>query len=260
MNYPLSDRLLREARWVGRDRYATRPEHLAELEKLLEFLQSQNRLDSFLPRLTSPRTAQRDEALEEIRVARFMTVRDFPVVEWEPPGAGNSFGEFSVEAGASQPMFVEVKSPGWENQLSQEQRLAGRTQHEKYQDLIGGPDDPWRPIRLSINKAYPKFLPNRANLLVIADDRFVSLPSWGTLPADQALFIKSTALDGEVGYFTTSRFENLGGVALFQAEFEVLRGLQYTFLLFPNPMALEASALPIHFIKAFLKTETARTC
>jgi hypothetical protein len=143
-----------------------------------------------------------------------------------------------------------VKSPGWEGQLSQAQRDAGRARQEKYQNDEGGADDPWRAIRMSMRKAYPKFPPSQPNLLVIADDRFVPLATWGGLAADQALFIKSTALD-EVGYFTTREFENLGGVALFKAEDEVLKGLQYTFLLYPNPMARVETALPSRFAATF---------
>jgi len=251
----VSERLLREARWV--DGYPATPEHHAELEDLLRFLQTHSRLDSFWPRLIAPRPAERDDALQEIRVARFLTSRGFPIAQWEPPGRANYLGEFSIEASSPQPVFVEIKSPGWEGQLSQQQRNAGRAQQDKYQDLEGGADDPWRAIRGSIRKAYPKFLHSQPNLLVIADDRFMPLATWGRLPAEQALLSKSAALDGESAYFTTKKFENLGGVALFKAEVEVLRGLRHTFLLFPNPMARAETALPIRFIEALVKTKTA---
>ena len=237
----LSQRLLREARWVGQDGYPTSPQYSVELEGLLGFLQAHNRLGSFWPRLTAPRPQERDDALQEIRVARFFTTNGFPVAEWEPPGNGNLIGEFSVQALPSPPVFVEVKSPGWEGQLSQAQRDAGRAKQEKYQDLEGGPDDPWRGIRMSVKKAYPKFCSTQPNLLVIADDRFVSLATWGRLGAEQALFIKSTILDGEAGYFATTEFENLGGVALFKQEIELdlvpefsEKPLRYEFLLYPT--------------------------
>lgn len=203
--------------------------------------------------MIAPRTTERDDALQEIRVAYFLTSVGFPVAEWEPPGAGKYIGEFSVDASASRAVFIEIKSPGWEGQLSQEQRDAGRARQEKYQDLEGGADDPWRAIRMSVKKAYPKFLPSQPNLLVIADDRFMPIATWGRLAAEQALFIKNTALDGEAGYFTNNQFENLGAAALFKAEDEVLRGLQYTFHLFPNPKAKTETVLPTHFIETFVK-------
>jgi hypothetical protein len=256
----LSGRLLREARWAGKDRYPTSPQYSAELEGLLGFLQAHNRLDSFWSRLTSPRPQERDDALQEIRVARFLTSNGFPVVQWEPQGNGNLIGEFSVQAFPSPPVFVELKSPGWEGQLSQERRDAGRAKQEKYQDLEGGADDPWRGIRRSVRKAYPKFLPSQPNLLVIADDRFVPLATWGDLPVQQALFQTSTILEGEAGYFTTRDFENLGGVALFKAEIQVEllpefseKPLRYEFLLYPNPMALVETALPSNFVQTFVE-------
>ena len=260
----LSQRLLREARWVGQDGYPTSPQYSVELEGLLGFLQAHNRLGSFWPRLTAPRPQERDDALQEIRVARFLTTDGFPVAEWEPPGNGNLIDEFSVQALPSPPVFVEVKSPGWEGQLSQEQRDAGRAKQEKYQGLQGGADDPWRAIRASVRKAYPKFSPGQPNLLVIADDRFMPLATWGDLPAQQALFHSSTALDEEAGYFTTRTFENLGGVALFKQEIQVNlfpefseKPLRYEFLLYPNPMARAETALPSRFMEFFLKAKAA---
>jgi hypothetical protein len=260
----LSQRLLREARWAGHDSYPTSPQYSVELEGLLGFLQAHDRLDSFWPRLTAPRPQERDDALQEIRVARFLTTNGFPVAQWEPPGNGRFIGEISVQALPSPPVFVEVKSPGWEGQLSQEQRDAGRAKQEKYQDLQGGADDPWRAIRASVRKAYPKFSPRQPNLLVIADDRFMPLGTWGDLPAQQALFHSSAALDGEAGYFTTRNFENLGGVALFKQEIQENlfpefseKPLRYEFLLYPNPMARAETVLPGRFIEIFLKAKAA---
>ena len=200
--------------------------------------------------MTGPRTQERDDALQEIRVARFLHANAYPIVQWEPPGNGNYIGEFSVGV-LPAPIFIEIKSPGWEAELSQEERDAGRAKQAKYQGIRGGADGPWRAIRSSIRKAYPKFRSTQPNLLVIADDRFMALAGWGKLAAEHALFIRSTALDGEAGYFTTNEFENLGGVALFKTEVFLSGGLQYTFLLYPNPAARIETALPTAFIKSF---------
>jgi hypothetical protein len=245
----LSERMLREARW--KDAYPAHEDWAVELEELLQFLQAHNRLDSFWPRLTG-RAQERDDALQEIRVARLLDAAGYPVVLWEPPGNGNYIGEFSV-GGVNPPVFVEVKSPGWEAQLSQEERAAGRAKQEKYQEqeLRGGADGPWQPIRQSIRKAYPKFRSDQPNLLVIADDRFMSLTEWGKLAPEQALFIRSAALDSEAGYFTTNQFENLGGIALFSALNYLQGGLQYKFLLYPNSMAQVETALPTAFVRSF---------
>src|SRR5437763_4591211 len=53
--------------------------YYVELEELLGFIQGHNRLNSFWPRLTSPRPQERDDALQEMRVARFLTAKRFPV-------------------------------------------------------------------------------------------------------------------------------------------------------------------------------------
>ena len=245
----LSERLLCEARW--KDPYPAHDEWAVELEELLQFLLAQSRLDAFWPRLTGPRPQERDDALQEIRIARFLDANGYPVVLWEPPGNGNYIGEFSVGK-FSPSVFVEIKSPGWEAELSKEEREVGRAKEPKYQEqeLRGGPDGPWQPIRQSIRKAYPKFRSDQPNLLVIADDRFMSLTEWGNLAPEQALFIRSTAL-GEFGYFTTNLFENLGGIALFSALNYVEGGLQYKFTLYPNPMARAETALPTAFVKSF---------
>lgn len=244
----LSERLLREARW--KDQYPAYDEWAVELEELLQFLLAQNRLTEFWPRLTAPRAQERDDALQEIRIARFLDTNGYPVVLWEPVGHGNYIGEFSVGR-FNPPVFVEIKSPGWEAQLSPEEREAGRAKQPKYQEqeLRGGADGPWQPMRQSIRKAYPKFRSDQPNLLVIADDRFVSITEWGNLAAEQALFIRNTAL-GEVGYFTTNRFENLGGIALFSA-LNYGTGPQYKFMLYSNPMATAETALPTAFVKSF---------
>ncbi len=247
----LSERLLREARWAGQGAYPAHPEYAVELEGLLGFMQAHNRLDSFWPRLTGPRPQERDDALQELRVARYLTSLGFPIAQWEPPGNGNLIGEFSVKAPPSLDMFVEIKSPGWEGELTQEQRDAGRAKQEKYQYLEGGAVGPAQKIRMSVRKAYPKFLPSQPNLLVIADDLFVPLATWGDLPADQALFLRSTILEGEAGYFTSRTFENLGGVALFKAELPVGKSLRYEFLLYPNLMARAETALPKKFTETF---------
>jgi hypothetical protein len=254
----LSERLLREAGWKGQDAYPSDTMWYSELEGLLAFVQGHNRLASFWPRLTSPRTEERDDALQEIRVARFLTSNDFPIAQWEPPGNGNFIGEFSVQALPLAPVFVEIKSPGWDGELTSEERASGRAKQEKYLPLDGRAVGPAQKIRMSVRKAYPKFPPGQPNLLVIADDLFVHLMNWGDLPVQQALFQTSTILEGEQGYFVTPLYENLGGVALFKAEMSG-SGLHYEFALYPNPKARSETSLPRRFVDAFQRTRTAHS-
>jgi hypothetical protein len=240
---PLSAMLVRDAGWKGKDAYPAWQEYADELEVLLGFLRRQGQLERFWPRLRSPRPHERDEALQEIRVAYHLSERGFPICDWEPLGAGEHKGEFNIRARESSLVFVEVKAPGWESELSDAQRAAGRQKEEKYRRGIeGGAVGPWRGIRQAIRKAYPKFLDSQANLLVIADDYFVSLNEWGDLAAGQALLLDSTAL-GERGYFCSSLYENLGGVAFFSAAISEQR-VEYQFTLYRNPKTLKTTALP----------------
>src|SRR5580704_10573464 len=254
----LSEQLLREAKWKGQDACPSDAMWYSELEGLLAFVQAHNRLPSFRPRLTSLRTEERDDALQEMRVARFLTANGFPITQWEPSGSGNFIGEFSVQALPAAPVFVEIKSPGWDGELTPAERASGRAKQEKYLDLEGRAVGLAQKIRTSVRKAYPKFLPSQPNLLVIADDLFVPLVDWGDAPAQQALFHKSTILEGEQGYFVTQRFENLGGVALFKVEMSG-KGLHYEFNLHPNPYALPATSLPRIFADTFRRSQAAHS-
>jgi hypothetical protein len=79
-------------------------------------------------------------------------------VDWEPDDAGGHKLEFAV-AIAHQEMLVEVKSPGWEAELTQQQRMAGRASQPKYLENIieRGAAGPVQVIRRTVEKACPKF-------------------------------------------------------------------------------------------------------
>jgi hypothetical protein len=47
-------------------------------------------------------------------------------------------GEYLIDTPEGQHVFVEVKSPGWEGELSDEERTAGRAKQPKYQQEEGG--------------------------------------------------------------------------------------------------------------------------
>ena len=120
---PAARKLTSPDRWT--DDYPAYPEHAKELDVLLMFADDQGCLPSFVPRLESKRT-QRDEALEELRVAYWLHHSGFPIVHWEPPGFNGKVGEYLIGSPEGVETFVEVKSPGWEGILSDEKRRAGR--------------------------------------------------------------------------------------------------------------------------------------
>jgi hypothetical protein len=238
---PVARRLVSADRWT--DQYPAFPAVAKELDELLRFADGQGRLPHFVPRLEA-RNAQRDEALSELRIAYLFDESRFPVVQWEPPGLNGKVGEYLLGTPEGQNIFVEVKSPGWEGALTEAARKAGRARLPKFiPQAEGGAIGNWQPLQRCIasEKTYPKFAPTQPNLL--ADDLHVDLFEIPehievALYADHALY-------GEVGYFTTPRFENLGGVALFRA-FSELRssGIEYEFQLFANPFALPSTKLP----------------
>ncbi len=250
---PLTARILYPFEWD--DAYPSSQGWADELEALLCFADSQGRLnsggksnDDFYPRINTNRCNQRDEALNELRVARFLTRNGFPIRAWNPPGMGSRTGEFSVGTPENVTIFVEVKSPGWESELTQAERLAGRTKQPKYRDGDGGAFANWQGVRrcISSSKTYPKFDPGNANLLVIADDFFVDLH--GSLQqVEIALYHDKTSYGGEMGYFASAAYENLGGVAIFAATSRG-SGVEYSWRVFGNPFALPSTKLPLSLL------------
>ena len=239
---PVARRFVSPDRWT--DAYPATPEWAKELDALLRFADEQGRLRSFIPRLES-KNALRDEALNELRVAYWFQYNQFPVLLWEPPGLNGRVGEYLIDSPEGICVFVEVKSPGWEGDLSEAERQAGRTKQPKYRDGDGGAFGNWQPIRRCIAspRTYPKFAPTQPNLLVISDDLQVSLID-SPEHVDIALYAEHNGY-GETGYFTSSRFENIGGVAIFGAEKMFgKQGIDYEFRLFDNPFALTSTRLP----------------
>ena len=46
-------------------------------------------------------------------------------MQWEPPGLNGKFGEFNISTLEQKSVFVEVKNPGWEAELSVAEGQAG---------------------------------------------------------------------------------------------------------------------------------------
>ncbi len=191
-----------------------------EAFELLVNVRDKQQREEFAQRLRNAEK-HRSAALMELRVARCMEEGGFPVIEWAPGGAGQSKGEFIVQAGDGHRVFVEVKSPGWQAEVMnwsgkkpnalQEQRL----EQPKYIDGEGGATAPWMALRFAIDKSYKnqnKFKNDSRNLLVVADDLIVPLEHGTDMQAEQALF---STVETDPGYFTDDRYEKLGGVGVF---------------------------------------------
>lgn len=240
---PIARRLLRPDRW--KDKYPTWPDYAKELDALLDFADEQGRLLHFMPRFES-KAAQRDEALDELRVAYWLHQSGFPVVQWEPPGLDGRVGEYLISVPERKNVFVEVKSPGWEGGLSDDERKAGRAQQPKYGRDEGGAVGNWIPLQKCIERAYTKFDPVQPNLLIVADDFHFGL--YDCLDHVELGLYNTEKGYGMVGYFTSPAFENLGGVGVFRA-FIGDRGVENEFRVFCNPFALPTAKLPSSILK-----------
>lgn len=244
---PVARRLVSPACWA--DQYPAFAACAKELDELLRFADEQGCLSAFVPKLES-RNGQRDDALMELRVAYLLHHSQFPIVQWEPPGLNGRVGEYLIRTPEQQNVFVEVKSPGWEGQLSDEKRRAGRARQPKYVQLEGGAFGNWQPLQncIASEKTYPKFAPTQPNLLIVADDLHVDLLE--TLDHVEIALYADHTMYGEMGYFTSARFENLGGVGVFRAFSEARsKGVEYEFQLFDNPFALPSTKLPDSILK-----------
>lgn len=217
-----------------------------ECESLLAFLRDRGALSRFWPRLLS-RSQQRDEALNEIRVARYLEECGYPVIDWnEPRDAPGSNVEFTVSLGNGPDGFVEVKSPGWEAELSESERRHGRAKQPKYVGMRGGLAGPVQVIRRTVEKARPKFSGNAPSLIVIADDCFVNLGEWGWWPFQMALTTKAIAWGD--GLFHKPEYANIGAVSLFWVR---VRGhaVEYNSLCLANPHATASAAMPAELVR-----------
>jgi hypothetical protein len=152
-------------------------------------------------------------------------------------------GELMLTSPGNPDLFVEIKSRGWESELTQTQKYAGLAKLLKYDVWKGGAVGNWQAVHacISSDNCYPKFLPTKPNLLIMADDLNVSLHDT-LFQVREALFGEKRFL-GEDGYFATNRFENIGGLGIFNFGARS-RGVEYEFIVFLNPNALPATKLP----------------
>ena len=162
------------------------------------------------------------------------------MIQWDPPGANGKIGEFLLDTPERVPVFTELKSPGWESELSPAQITAGRQHLPKYNGLDGGAVGNYQSVHrcMSSPKTYPKFTDSQANLLIISDDLKVSLHD--TLFQVEGALYGPKQHYGEDGCFTTNQFENIGGLGVFYAYSSAAsHGLEYKFVIYENPHALQ---------------------
>ena len=124
-------------------------------------------------------------------------------------------------------VFVEVKGPSWKGELTEEERLAGRTQFAKYPNGTGEARAiNLEPLRYVIaEKALPKLAPSRINLIVVIDDFFFP-----------TVLLPKEHLDGAIIGWITGHPE-IGGVLLIRSVLHLSDSVEYQHHLVVNPNA-----------------------
>ncbi|MBI4664604.1 MAG: hypothetical protein HY735_37910 [Verrucomicrobia bacterium] len=239
---PLTSTIRDGAAWSTEDQFPSDQTWADEVERVLSFAQVQGQFENYVGALRG-NARQRHSALAELRVAFFFSRNHFPVVEWKPVGANGREGEFTVKPPSGANVFVEVKSPSWEGELSDAEKTGDRKQQGKHLHAEARSIAPWERVQFAVNKGYGKFRSDTRNLLVIADDLFVSLEHGTNLQA--GLYSVNNN-----GSFTSAARQNLGGVSFFWIK-NNLREVWYEMKLFLNTYALSAVAIPEEFASAF---------
>lgn len=231
---PLVNAIFRKAKWLNAVTFPSDQAQADELEKLLSHLDSHKQLNRYSSMLCA-RIEQKDSALAEVRASYFLNLKGFSIVSWEPKGSSNTLGEFEIQWARTNPIFVEVKGPRWEGELEDNEIHGQRRHQQKYPngearwfDSIG------KCMKVAEDKALPKFLSDRPNMLVIVDDNlFVSLLQ---LPRD----IVEPSISSKLA---ESVYLRLGGILIFNTDYST-DPISYSTVFIENPSPDPKCAVP----------------
>ena len=130
----LTQTVLDGAVWRNESEFPAFQTWADEVERVFSFLVAQNVFERFLPRL---RARERDGALAEARAGFFFHRNRFHILDWEPIAVPNRPGDIEIQWQDGEPLFIEVKGPGWEGELSPEEIRSGRQHLPKYVNAEG---------------------------------------------------------------------------------------------------------------------------
>ena len=169
------------------------------------------------------------------RAAFFFRRNGFDITDWGPEAVAGRPGDLEVRWRASEPIFLEVKGPGWESELTDEEIQAGRQHAPKYINAQARAVGPISRVLYAVDKAIPKLDVARCNLVVVVDDLFLS-------PTD----IPRDLLEGQVmhllrdpKYVPVSAVFMLNPVSRGQ-------GVEYRKYFVPNATAARSLPDPVH--------------
>ncbi len=210
-----------------------------EIEKWLLYINNKGELDRFVPRLTKMNDRKINEVLAEISSAYLLeNILNFKVTDWEVTAIRDQNIDFTI-ALHSKEVYCEVKSPSWQSELSNKEKLGIRKAQGKYKRNEFRSFGHWRNIRYAIKKAYSKFLSSCYNLVIIQDDLIVPILDFPTdIQIEIALFEEQAIYDNEKGVFIGNDYENVGGVLLIDIN-PTSRNKVYKYKFIKNPNALK---------------------
>ncbi len=234
----LTKTIFNGASWLGTDEFPSNQIWADEVEKVLLFLEAHGQFENYQPMLRGKIT-QRDGALAEARVAFFFHRNGFKILTWHPPGASSRLYEYEIQWGSSQSIFVEVKGPRWEGELSEKELDGPRRQQSRYINGEARDSDPVGKVINAVIKANPKFLPDRPNLLVVVGYLLFVSPS--ELPQRMVEPRIKRELSDDI-------FSKLGGLIIFDFDYGD-KSIGYKAAFIENPVAIDPCKIPIDVTK-----------
>lgn len=164
-----------DAKWRRLDELPSHQRVAGELERLLRFADDINCFEPLLPRLRGD-ARDRSAVLGELLAAFCLHRRGFKILGRDPVGRDKKVGDWSGGSRGEPPLFVEVKAPGREAELSEGERKQGRKALGKYVDPETRCVAPFDVLMDVIGRhAARKLLANTPNLIVTVDTLFVSI-------------------------------------------------------------------------------------
>ena len=243
---PLLDCMCSSASWRNQDDFPSNQIWADEIERVLSHLEAHGQFQRYLPNLRGKLT-QRYGALAEARVSFFLCRIGFSIISWEPQGDANSLGEFEVQWRSTSPIFVEVKAPTWEGELTETERDKGRKKVGKYKQAEARTLDTIGKVIAAISKAkkQSKFAVGRSNLLVVYTSLMFVSP-FELNPQIVVPRVKSALRD----------YPTLGGVLLFDANYRNLT-IDYDSLFIANEAKNCTGSLPKVVVEGFKRRQNA---
>lgn len=219
-----------------------------EIEKWLSYIKNKGELERYLPRLTKMNSRKTNEALAEISSAYLLeSILNLRVTDWEVPTNSDKNVDFTVYLN-SEEVYCEVKSPSWTSELSKKEKLGIRKAQGKYIKNEVRFFGHWKNINYAIKKAYPKFLSNCKNLVIINDNLWVNILDFPTdIQIKIALYNDSVTYGGIKGVFVNRDYENVGGVLFININPSSQERI-YKYKFVDNPNALKPYKLPTNIV------------